>query len=191
MLHITICGNAIFSMTVCKTDTVLKIKETIKEKDNIPNIDMIELLYNNKILRNDEILKDLKIQQNSKLKYTIANSIIGGNDEFFGLEMADITNKEGLKKRNFGKNAKKWNIVKKGLNIQGECKNPDCEAYKCKVHCKIGFRDFNLLDNICDITCPMCSINFLPETCVFCRCQYQIEGILSLSGEIKDVKKKN
>ena len=93
MLHITICGNVIFSMTVCKTDTVLKIKETIKEKDNnIPNIDMIELLYNNKILRNDEILKDLKIQQNSKLKYTIANSIIGGNDILFNFRCFLILN---------------------------------------------------------------------------------------------------
>ena len=112
MLHITICGNAHFSMTVCKTDTVLKIKETIKEKANFSNIDTIELLYGNKILRNDEILKDLKIQQNSKLRYSTPNSVIGGGSPF-GLDMANIANEKGLEKRNFSKNAKKWNTLKK------------------------------------------------------------------------------
>lgn len=105
MLHITICGNVIFSMIVCKTDTVLKIKETIKEKDNIPYIDMIELIYRDKILRNDEILEDLKIKQNSNLKYWTTNSVIGGGSPF-GLVMANIANEKGLEKRNFEKNAK-------------------------------------------------------------------------------------
>jgi len=183
MLHIRICGNVTFSMTVYQNDTALKIKETIKEKDNIPNIDMIELLYGNKILTNDVILKDLKIKQNSNLRYNITNSIIGGSP--FGLDMANIANKEGLEKRNFGP-AKNWNIITKGLNIEGKCTNSNCEAYNHKVDCKIGLGDFNLLDNILKIKCPMCRKIIDPETCSFHKCQYQIEGILSSSGEIKD-----
>jgi len=184
MLHIKIHGEVNFSMSVYKTDTVRKIKETIKEKDNIPDIDMIELLYGSKILRNDEILKDLKIKQNSILNYSTTGNIKGGNP-LFGLTMTNIANKEGLEKRNFG-HANKWNEITKGLNIEGECTNSNCEAYNHKVDCQIGLGDFNLLDNILKIKCPMCRKIIDPETCSFDKCQYQIEGILSSSGEIKD-----
>ena len=34
----------------------------------------------------------------------------------------------------------------------------------------------------------MCSIYIELETCSFCECQYQIEGKLSETGEVKDVK---
>ena len=187
MLHINICGNTNFAMTVYETDTVRKIKEKIKEKDNISNIDMIVLQYKSKLLlKNDELLKDLKIRQNSKLAYTLENSIVGGNSSF-GLHMANIGNKEGLEKRNFGK-ANKWNEIIKGLNIEGKCNNSNCIAYNHKVDCNIGLGDFNLLENICKIKCPMCSVIIEPGTCSFNKCQYQIEGILSLTGEMKDTK---
>ena len=172
-------------MTVCKTDTVQKIKETIQEKGNIP-IDEIVLIHKSKILKNDEILKDLKIKNNSNLNCHRSNCVIGGGSRF-GLDMANIANKEGLEKRNFGKNAKKWNIITKGLNIEGVCNNSNCEAYNYKVDCPLGLGDFNLLENIRKIKCPMCSKFFELETCSFCKCQYQIEG-LSLSGETKDIE---
>ena len=184
MIHIKISGFVNFSMTVCETDTVQKIKETIQEKGNIP-IDEIVLTHKH-ILKNDEILKDLKIKNNSNLNCYIENSISGGTP--LGLDMANIANKEGLEKRNFGKNAKKWNIITKGLNIEGVCTNSNCEAYNYKVDCQIGLGDFNLLENICKIKCPMCSIYIELETCSFCECQYQIEGTLSLSGKTKDIE---
>ena len=184
MIHIKISGFVNFSMTVYKTDTVQKIKETIQEKGNIP-IDEIVLTHKH-ILKNDEILKDLKIKNNSNLNCYIENSISGGTP--LGLDMANIANKEGLEKRNFGKNAKKWNIITKGLNIEGVCTNSNCEAYNYKVDCQIGLGDFNLLENICKIKCPMCSKYIELETCSFCKCQYQIEGTLSLSGETKDIE---
>ena len=186
MLHINISGSVNFSMTVYKTDTVQKIKETIQEKGNIP-IDEMVLTYKSKILKNDEMLKDLKIKNNSNLNCHRSNCVIGGGDPW-GLDMANIANKEGLEKRNFGKNAKKWNIITKGLNIEGVCNNSNCEAYNYKVDCQIGLGDFNLLENICKIKCPMCSKYIELETCSFCKCQYQIEGTLSLSGEAKDIE---
>lgn len=186
MLHINIRGHKNFSMTVYETDTVRKIKETIKEKDNISNIDMIQLCLCNKILKNDELLKDLKIHQNY-LRYTTIDSVMGGFSPF-GLDMANIANKKGLEKCNFDKNANEWNKIIKGLNIEGECNNSNCKAHNLKVDCQIGLGDFNLLDNIFKIKCPICSVIITPGTCSFSECQYQIEGILSLSGEIKDAK---
>lgn len=189
MLHIRISGHKNFSVTVYETDTVRKIKEIIKEKDNISNIDKILLLYRCKLLKNDELLKDLKIHPNTPLKYTMEESIIGGGGyPTFGLNMANIANKKGLEKRNFCKNANEWNTITKGLNIEGECNNSNCIAYNHKVDCKIGLGDFNLLENICKIKCPMCSVIIEPGTCSFNKCQYQIEGTLSLTGEIKDTK---
>ena len=187
MLHINIKGNVNFSMTVHKTSTVSEIMEKIKEKDNIQNINEIQLTYGGRILKDLHAeLKTFNIKQNATLQYNVEGSIIGGNGGY-GIEFADITNKEGLEKRNFGKNAKKWNKITKGLNIEGICKS-NCEAQNEKVDCPIGMGDFNFLENIDEIKCPMCGSVIEPLTCSFCECQYQIEGKISETGEVKDVK---
>ena len=78
--------------------------------------------------------------------------------------------------------------IKKGLNIEGVCNNSNCEAYNCKVDCKIGLGDFNLLNNIDEIKCPNCSSIIDPGTCSFCECQYQIEGKFRKSDETKKIE---
>ena len=93
-----------------------------------------------------------------------------------GIDMADISNEKGLKKCYFSKNAPKWNIITKGLNISGICTNEKCEAYEKEVDCQIGIGTFDLVRDADRIKCPICCEEIDPTTCVFDKCQYKFEG---------------
>ena len=97
----------------------------------------------------------------------------GGRD---GIDMADISNKKGLIEKNYGKNAKKWNYIIKGLNITGKCENEGCEAYNWEVDCQIGIGKFDLVRDADEINCPMCKNLIQPITCTFCKCNYRLDG---------------
>ena len=71
--------------------------------------------------------------------------------------MADISNEKGLVRRNYGKNAPKWNTITKGLNVDGICKNEKCEAYNQEVDCPIGIGSFDLVRDADRIKCPKCN----------------------------------
>ena len=90
--------------------------------------------------------------------------------------MADISNEEGLVKKNFNKNAPKWNIIDNGLNLAGKCENSDCKAYNKTVDCIIGLGYFNLVANCDQAKCPMCKKEINVTTCTFCKCKYKLEG---------------
>ena len=186
MILINIDGHIPFSMTVNKTDTVSTIKEEIKKKINCPNINDIELQNKGRILKDDTQLKDLRIKQNDRFIYTTTGNIVGGFSPF-GYSMANIANEAGLEKRNFGK-GKNWNKIIKGLNIEGTCNNDNCVAYNHKVDCQIGLGDFNVLEKLDEIKCPMCHDIIDLNTCSFCECQYQIEGKLTKTGKAKDIE---
>ena len=79
-------------------------------------------------------------------------------------------------KKNFSKNAQKWNIIKKGLNLSGKCENRNCEAYDKVVDCQIGLGTFNLVENYDQAKCPMCKNVINLTTCTFCKCEYKLEG---------------
>ena len=104
----------------------------------------------------------------------------------FGIDMADISNEEGLVKKNYGK-APKWNYITKGLNVTGKCENNKCEAYGQEVDCKIGLGIFDLVGDCDQVKCPMCQKEIEPLTCTFCECQYKIEGKKKIDGETTQV----
>ena len=92
------------------------------------------------------------------------------------------------KELKFSKNAPKWRIVNKGLNIFGFCKYPNCEAFKKEVIYKTFLSDkglaFNLNEEIPNIKCPICNKIIKPKTCGFYKCEYQFKGKKIEDGEI-------
>ena len=100
-----------------------------------------------------------------------------------GIDMADISNKEGLVTKNYSNKAKRWNIITEGLNVTGICKTQGCEAYDKKVDCQIGLGTFDLVRNADEVRCPMCQNEIEPLTCCFCECEYKIEGKKKVTGK--------
>jgi len=128
-------------------------------------------------------IKDL-IRENGIVKLCRKQNIHYAGD--FGVDMADISNEEGLVKKNYGR-AAKWNYITKGLNVSGICKNNICEAYDQEVDCKIGLGIFDLVGDCDRVKCPMCQKEIEPTTCTFCECQYKIEGKKKINGETTQV----
>ena len=105
----------------------------------------------------------------------------------FGLDMADISNREGLVEGNYNSSAPDWRIVTKGLNVRGICQNSSCRANGEEVGCQIGFGSFDLVSDCDEVKCPMCKKEIEPITCIFAECQYRMEGKKKVNGETQKV----
>ena len=151
-------------------------------------------------LKDNEKFKDIGIKDNAIIKSNIllkneiqfiSNPRVTANGgPIFGISMADISNKKGLVKGNFNKDAKNWNIIVSGLNVSGICNNNRCKAYKKLVDCQIGLGTFDLVRDADRIKCPMCKKEMEPKTCCFSECQYKIEGKKKSNGKTESVKTK-
>ena len=126
--------------------------------------------YDASVLEDNDIFSDIGIEDKDII-YSNSRSMGGG-----GVNMADISNKRGLVEGNFNKNAKEWNIITKGLNVTGICKNDQCRACNNKVDCRIGLGTFDLVRDADRIKCPICKEEMEPLTCCFSKCQYKFEG---------------
>ena len=104
-----------------------------------------------------------------------------------GLDMADISNREGLVEGNYNSSAPDWRLVTKGLNVSGICQNSSCRANGEEVGCQIGFGSFDLVSDCDEVKCPMCKKEIEPITCIFAECQYRMEGKKKENGETKKV----
>ena len=129
------------------------------------------------------IKEDEKVMFIRKHHYNYA----GGYD--FGIDNKEASNEEVLVKGNYNKDAAKWNIITKGLNVRGKCENHSCEAYNEKVDCQIGLGIFDVEKDYGKIKCPMCKERIHPLTCYFCECKYKIEGKHVKGGENIEVSK--
>ena len=129
-------------------------------------------IYEAEVLNDEKTLSSYEIM-NYDIIEAIPSSRGGGGD---GIDMADISNEKGLIENNYGKNAKKWNYIIKGLNITGKYENEGCEAYNLEVDCQIGLGKFDLVRDADEINCPMCKNLIQPITCTFCKCNYRLDG---------------
>ena len=129
----------------------------------------------------DKKIGDL-IRQGQTITFIRKKDVYYSGDGF-GIDMADVSNEEGLVKKNYGKAAQKWNYITEGLNVTGKCENNKCEAYGQEVDCKIGLGIFDLVGDCDKVKCPMCQKEIEPLTCTFCECQYKIEGKKKIKGE--------
>jgi hypothetical protein len=59
--------------------------------------------------------------------------------------------------RTFSKKAHDWQIIDEGLNLDGKCKNKNCEAYLKYVCINKGFGKFDMNKEVHTAPCPMCS----------------------------------
>ena len=105
------CNDKDLMMNVTNSMTVMQLKKKLLEKYGI-NPEEFILTYSSRWLKDDDDLRD--ISANSTIFLT--NRLRGGFSSF-GVDMADIANEKGLVKKNYNKNAPKWNIIDKELNL--------------------------------------------------------------------------
>lgn len=95
---------------------------------------------------------------------------------------------ETKKRVNFSSDAPFYRRVCQGLNLQGSCKTPTCDAFKKVVFIPKGLGNFNIAKEVCRAPCPACD-KTLGHTDVnnigFWNCKYTIDG----SREGKEVLK--
>ncbi|CAF1627887.1 unnamed protein product [Didymodactylos carnosus] len=71
-----------------------------------------------------------------------------------------------------------WKQFNSGICLEGTCKNCGCEAYNQTVIMPIGFRRFDLLTDVNEVTtkCPVCTSYVEVERCAFNNCLWRWEG---------------
>ena len=130
---------------------------------------------------------------NNKFLCEISEShqIMGGG----GFPITFVNVEKGIVKNlEFIKDAPKWRIVEKGLNIFGICEYKKCEAFKKEVIYTTNLTEtglnFNLSEEIANIKCPICKKIIRSKTCGFWDCEYQFQGKKIEDGEIKSFETK-
>jgi hypothetical protein len=96
-----------------------------------------------------------------------------------GVEFADVSNANGLKKVEWVNSTSAWRRTVHGLCLEGTCTNTSCEANGKRVIMPIGYRKFDLISDANESTtkCPICSKYVEPETCGFNNCWWKWSGI--------------
>ena len=73
-----------------------------------------------------------------------------------------------------------WRFIDYGLNLEGRCENPSCEAFGEMVIMQMGTPIIYRLGfpHKKPTNCPMCKKYVKPETCLFFKCSFRFLGIM-------------
>ncbi|KAF4041851.1 Ubiquitin family [Phytophthora infestans] len=132
------------------TDTVVCLKSRIRDKEGIAP-DVQSLIFAGKELENHLSLRTYGIKNLSQVHLVRLMRGGGGPPRMF----ADVSDDSILVVREFSPDAPEWRIVRRGLNIEGRCKNVECAAYQHMVIHPKQYEAFNLMRDD-DIRCPIC-----------------------------------
>ena len=150
--------------------------ETIeKGKLKIGHEVSMEWIFNAEILENNKTFRDYEIK-NGETIIAIGRYEAGGGG-MLGVSTIDVS-KNKTTNLGFDKNGPAYRYVIRGLNIYSKCKdkNKKCQAYNDSIYVQIGYvKNWNLLENIDKIRCPICNERVKPLNFGFWDCKYEIE----------------
>lgn len=103
-----------------------------------------------------------------------------------GASFADVSNTNKLKSIGFSDEAPFWRTSAPGLNVEGTCMNPACQAHGKVVIARKGFVSWSLTAERAN--CPMCNDWIAPRTCAFTSCAWIYDGCKTgPGGTLEDV----
>ncbi|KAH9194274.1 hypothetical protein AeNC1_003750 [Aphanomyces euteiches] len=177
----TIRGRTI-RLDVNPNETIQDVKQRFEEKEGLPVADN-RLVYGGVELADHCRVFHYNIPPNATLMSL--GRLVGGSHIRMGslttalpckgLKFADVSNEDMMEVIEFSPSVPAWRIVCRGLNLSGQCTNPDCVACSKWVYMQVGFRPANLFTY--QAHCPMCRQSVVPKTCGFYSCQWRFEGI--------------
>lgn len=169
------------NVSIIQADTnsrISDLKEKIRQLCDLHG-DFL-LIFKSKFLMENRKIKDYQIKNFETIRVH-ENNVIGGEVGSAAKGFIDPT-KVGPVRYNTTTEGPDYLIVKKGINLFGNCQNKNCIAYKKEVSSPFGFGTFDLMkdldpDNEKCPKCPSCEFPlFKLETCGFMLCRYKYTG---------------
>ena len=167
------------------SETVQRIKVKFEEKERVP-CSQQRLMYAGTPLRDERTLSEYGIHRDCTIDCNIelpggsppqvmdviSSQPVGGK----GVPFADIKNSSGWVRLQWSSKAPKWRRAKRGLCIEGICKNKRCPAYKQLVIMNLEFNEFDLIEDSHECKCPICKQHITPFTFGVNNCEWNYVG---------------
>lgn len=160
--------------------TLLELKSAIMDYEGI-SINHIALTYEGKqLILDHSTLREYKIEPGCTVQ--LVGRLLGGGCGEVNLApelpqamlFADMESTSLLERIRLQPHiAQQWRTCEEGLNVEGECWNDKCEAYRQIVICPLNFAVFNLEE---EIKCPCCIIVIGAITCGSYKCLWMFKG---------------
>lgn len=169
-----------YNLKVESSMTIKQLKKLFLEKaDNKKGIETICFKSDDEILDdNDSTIASYGVEDKAILQLVNLNAN-DRNDFCMGVKFVEISNSNGLKRKNWSKTAPSWRRTRYGLCLEGLCTNKQCEAHNRRVIMPIGYMAFNITTDASETTtkCPSCKQYVEPITCGFNNCWWRYNGI--------------
>ena len=175
--HVTVKMITGKSIRIKVTDnlTVWDLKTRIQDKEGIP-LDQQRLIVHGFQMEDGNNLEEYNGLEPDATVHLVLR-LRGGGGAMMGVEFADVSSADSLKKQDWSVLAPPWRVVSQpGLCLEGVCQNEKCPANGQHVIMNHGYGVFDLIEDRHKCKCPICWKQVIPTTCAFNNCRWKWVG---------------
>ena len=167
------CAGKQFPVELTENLTVMDLKDIILEKEGIPPVKQ-RLAVHGRGMADDQTLEEYGIGPGVIVSLWLR---LRGGGVGVGVEFADVSSADSLKRKGWSKSAPAWRVVtESGLCLEGVCQNEKCSANGEHVIMNHGCCEFDLIEDRHKCQCPICRQQVIPTTCGFNNCRWKWVG---------------